>query len=412
MRAVTSVLKQAGGNVTVILSDNSTDLAEANRLEKWCLKRGDKRLHYIRPPESLAMTDHWNWAMEQALARDEATHFIYLTDRMMFKPVGLAAVLEAASLYPDRVISYNHDMIVDHEIPLKIEQSAWSGALVEVDSERLLYLSSHEVIHPCLPRMLNCIAPRATLEALRTRFGYVFSSISPDFAFCFRCLDLVDSFLYFDLSPIFHYALHRSNGASMSRGVTTRDHKDFVEKMGGELRFSTPIPNIVSVRNAIFHEYCEARRERGSGKFPDLDMEYYLRQLAEEVEEVEASDAREEVLAKLIAHGWVPPERKPEQSRSLQRFTEFLSPRAVRNKLVQSSIITWTAPLWLAALRWFGIRPLHGHHFRFRNLAQAMEYMIHVPRKKEPGTAHLQILLEPKGRILRAGRDVLSYSGR
>jgi hypothetical protein len=404
---VTSVLKQTGGCVTVVVSDNSTDLVEARRMERWCLKTGDKRLQYIRPGESLAMTDHWNWAMEQALALEEATHFIYLTDRMLFKPGGMSAVLEAASLYPDKVISYNHDKIVDHEVPLKIDQGAWSGALVEVDSGHLLYLLSHRVIHPCLPRMLNCIVPRAIIEALRARFQNVFSSISPDFSFCFRCLDLVDSFLYLDASPIFHYALARSNGASMSRGVTSRDHKDFVENMGGELRFSTPIPNIVSVRNAIFHEYCEARAETGSEKFPDLDMEYYLGQLAEEVEEVEAPDARNEMLAKLIAHGWVPPEREAEQPRGLQRLRRFLSPRAILKKFVQSTIFIWSTPIWLAVVRRLGFRPPHGHHFRFRNLAQAMEYMNNVPRRKAPDMAHLQVLLEHKGRILHAGLNGL-----
>jgi hypothetical protein len=407
MRAVTSVLKQTGGNVTIILSDNSTDLDEARRMERWCLKTGDKRLQYIRPSEPLAMTDHWNWAMEQALAREEATHFIYLTDRMIFKPGGVAAVLEAASLYPDKVISYNHDKIIDHEVPLKIDQSAWSGALVEVDAGHLLYLLSHRVIHPCLPRMLNCIVPRAIIETLRARFQSVFSSISPDFSFCFRCLDLVDSFLYLDASPIFHYALDRSNGASMSRGVTSRDHKDFVEKMGGELRFSTPIPNIVSVRNAIFHEYCEARAETGSEKFPELDMEYYLGQLAKEVEEVEAPDARNEMLAKLIAHGWVPSERESEQPRVLQRFRKLLSPKTILRKFVQSPVMIWSTPIWLAVVRRLGIRPTRGHHFRFRNLAQAMEYMKYVPRRKESDLAHLQILLEPKGRILRASLDGL-----
>ena len=86
--------------------------------------------------------------------------------------------------------------------------------------------------------MLNCIVPRRVFENISARFGNVFTSIAPDFNFCFRCLDLEDSILFYDKSPLFHYALDRSNGASASRGESTADTDDFKRIFRWTMRFA------------------------------------------------------------------------------------------------------------------------------------------------------------------------------
>ncbi|HVF50650.1 MAG TPA: glycosyltransferase, partial [Pyrinomonadaceae bacterium] len=81
--AARSVLSRPDAGMRVLVSDNSTSEQEASELARLCGEIGDSRLRLVRPPEPLAMSAHWNWAMRQALEYD-ASHFTFLTDRMLF----------------------------------------------------------------------------------------------------------------------------------------------------------------------------------------------------------------------------------------------------------------------------------------------------------------------------------------
>src|SRR5271157_1570372 len=66
--AIGSVLEQPEtSDVQILVSDNSTALESSIQLERFCLKLANRRLHYIKPPRSMSMTEHWNWAINQAL---------------------------------------------------------------------------------------------------------------------------------------------------------------------------------------------------------------------------------------------------------------------------------------------------------------------------------------------------------
>jgi hypothetical protein len=212
------------------------------------------------------MPAHWQWAVEQALNSYSSNHFIYLTDRMMVRNGALKEMIDLAALYPTQVISYNLDRICDDAMPIRIEQYPASEKLVEVETLRLSRLFSQGVFHPGLPRMLNCIVPRVVFDRIRARFGNVFSSIAPDFNFCARCLDIEDSILFFDKSPLFHYALNRSLGASASRGEMTPDNADFTANLpvDNSIRnYATPIPSLITAVNAAFNELPRGQRARG-----------------------------------------------------------------------------------------------------------------------------------------------------
>src|SRR5687768_2434203 len=184
--AIRSVLDERLDGVQIMVSDNSTAEPDREELARFCAALDDSRVRYVRPPESLAMPAHWEWAIEEALAFYDADHFTYLTDRMMFKTSGLKEVVHAADRYPDKVISYNQDRIVDHVRPIHVDHYPSTGKLWEVPTERLSWLVSRAALHHGLPRMLNCIVPRAVFDRFKTRFGNVFASIAPDFNFCFR----------------------------------------------------------------------------------------------------------------------------------------------------------------------------------------------------------------------------------
>ncbi|HKR14093.1 MAG TPA: glycosyltransferase [Pyrinomonadaceae bacterium] len=307
VNAIRSVLDEEIENVYVLVSDNSTVESDREALAAFCASLDDARLRYVRPPQSFAMPEHWQWAIDHALSAYNADHFLYLTDRMMFKRGGLNEVIKLAALYPDKVISYNHDRIVDHVKPIRVEHYPATALLWEIPTERLSWLVSQSVFHHGLPRMLNCIVPRTILDRIRARFGNVFTSIAPDFNFCFRCLDVEDSILFLDRSPFFHYALSRSNGASVSRGEMTPDNADFTANLPVDdsiRNYATPIPQLNTTVNAVLNEYLIYKNETNSPRFFDLDFEKYLATNAMEVQEVTDPQLRAEMQALLEKHGY------------------------------------------------------------------------------------------------------------
>ena len=156
--AIRSVLSQPVDSVRILVSDNSTSGKERASLSRFCRKLKDKRLRYIAPPEPMPMSPHWDWAMREAL-RTEASHFTVLTDRMVYRPAELTCLLKIVAQHPSRIVSYKHDRVADLKAPIRVEQQAWTGKLFEIQSARLLALTSQAILHESLPRMLNCIVP-------------------------------------------------------------------------------------------------------------------------------------------------------------------------------------------------------------------------------------------------------------
>jgi glycosyl transferase family 2 len=307
MNAIRSVLDQPVDDLRILVSDNSTSQRDGDDLESFCASLADSRLRYARPPQPLAMPAHWQWAIEQALANYEANHFSYLTDRMMFRNGALKDVLGVAAVYPDKVITYNHDRIGDDTTPIRLEQYEVTEKLLEVQSQRLLQLVSEVILHHGLPRMMNCIVPRRVFELIHRRFGNVFTSIAPDFNFCFRCLDLEDSILFYDKSPLFHYAQDRSNGASALRGESTPDTVDFEANLpvDNSIRnYATPIPPLITATNAVLNEYLIYKQETGSSRFAGIDVDKYFRANAAEIATVRNPQVRAEMHAVMVKHGF------------------------------------------------------------------------------------------------------------
>ena len=306
INAIRSLLDQPVDDFRVLVSDNSTSQGDRDELDGFCASLADPRLCYVRPPRPLPMPAHWEWAIEHALANYETSHFSYLTDRMMFRNSALKEVLGLTALYPDKVITYNHDRICDEARPIRVVQYEVTEKLLEVESQRLLRLVSEAILHHGLPRMLNCIVPRRVIEEIRRRFGNVFTSIAPDFNFCFRCLDIEDSILFYDNSPLFHYAQDRSNGAVV-RGESTPDTVDFEANLpvDNSIRnYATPIPSLITATNAVFNEYLIYKKETGSARFVDVDVQKYLRANATEIAEVPDPQLRAQMHALLVKHGY------------------------------------------------------------------------------------------------------------
>ena len=376
MNAIRSVLDQPVANLDVLVSDNSTSEAEREALATFCSTQRDKRLRYVRPPQPLPMADHWEWALQEALVSYSASHVTYLTDRMMFRNGALADALTAVAQHPDKVISYNLDRIVDHVQPIRVEQYAGTGRLLEIETLNLSRLLAQAIFHPSLPRMLNCIAPREIFDRMRKRFGNVFLSIAPDFRFCCRCLDLEETILFYDKSLLFHYALDRSNGASVSRGEATADAVDFTANLpvdNSQRNYATPLPQLITSVNLGFHEYCLFKQETNSPRFFELDRQKYFQANANELQEFTDPVQRAEALALLMASGYEAPAGEVSSVSPAVPFAQRL-----RSKFKRVATSSSTTGAWLLLARTTGITPPGENSFEFAKLDEAIDYARNV----------------------------------
>ena len=371
--AIRSVLNEPVDDVRVLVSDNSTAESEKIALADFCRQLLDPCLLYVVPPEALVMTEHWDWAMQPALQLPRADHFIYLTDRSIFRPGALASIIEISQRNPDKVVSYDWVTIFDHLDPILVETKHQTGRVVEVSASRLLSLSSESVLPNCLPRMMNCCVPRSVVEVIKTRFGNVFDSISPDYNFCYRCLEVVDSILYYDLAAFVSYALPRSNGVNLI-GISTDANRDFIANLAPDTVATSlvPVPEFETPANYVLQEYCLVQRETGSSKFPEIDLVKYLARNASNISSIQDSERKREMEALLKATGYraLPPQWLKDLRGRLSLRTRIR--RALRGE--RSTLSSTAGP--------------------FASVAEAIEYAVNVPLRTDPDPYHLRVLRE------------------
>jgi len=398
--AIRSVLGR-DSNVSVLVSDNSTSTEEVEALHRYCDESGSDKLRYVRPHTSLAMSDHWQWAIERSLAEyPSASHFAYLTDRMMFKATALDDVMRLVAQHPDRIVTYNHDRIIDNANPVRIQRYPGTGRLLELETSRLIDLYASAIIHPSFPRMLNCFVPRALLERIHERFGSVFASVAPDFNFCCRALDTEQSILFYDSSPIFHYALGRSHGASISRGEMTADRVDFFSTLPSKTLAASKsdvLTSFATVGSTIFREYDSFVRETRSERFRPLDEAACLRLLASEVNELENPELQRQLRQQLIVRGWAPVEERGSATGQIGTFAaKSLSPRAIARKLRSVLVGPTMQPLWMFAGRHLAWPVPSDCRFEFNELDAAIEFMNRFPGRAMRRSSRQDALLHPR----------------
>ena len=300
INAINSVLQQENCELEVIVSDNSTDEAEILKLSSYCHQLDDKRLRYICPPKPLTMAQHWDWAMQQALQISPANHIAYLTDRTLFAKNCLQNLQSILQKYPAKIVSYSFDSIDDSVFPISVSQITYSGKVFEIQSTSILQIYAEmERIH-ALPKMLNSVVPRELAATILEKYGNCFFSMSPDYNFAFRCLDLEESILFYDCPLFISYGNDRSNGWNVLQGNFQKDALDFIKNLNStEVCFDTPIKDMWVLPNPIIHEYCYAKLPDVAHKFPEINQTKYLVSLVENVVLYKNEEMRAEMLEKL-----------------------------------------------------------------------------------------------------------------
>jgi hypothetical protein len=294
-----SILRLNHPQLRLVVSDNSTSEHERELMRG---ASGPLGMEVWRPHTPLPMSEHWNWALLRARADPAASHVSIVTDRMLVRPVALAEMIDILGQFPADVVAYGHDRLDDLREPVRLEINQCTGRVMRLPSslQATLVAESDESVNLTLPRLLNCVVPKDVLHAVENRFGSMCrGTISPDFAFAFRCLATVPSTLFYDRSVLVHYAMDRSNGASVARGVFSPDHVDFVRELGGAVpMLAAPLPELLTVQNAVVHEYSLVRAGAG---WPEVSMPQYLRALRNEVQAMEHGPGRRHAAAVLAA---------------------------------------------------------------------------------------------------------------
>lgn len=329
-RACESVLAQPRDALhTVLLSDNSDDAAEQQRLEAWAHTVGAP-LVYVRPPRALNMGDHWDWAFGEAVRR-RPTHILLLTDRMLMRAGALAELARISVAQPDATISYLHDRIDDLTAPVTLDRQRWSGAVLRVASRHLLELTQRCTFHTCLPRLMNALTPVAAFETVRRTYGNYCQAISPDFGFGYRYLATHPDFLFYDKALIVHYAISRSNGAATTRGVLSADAANFRRvSMGGHDRLPhAPYPEMMTLGNFILEEYGQARAGNPAAGLGPVETGPYVKMLYNDIVSAEDPAFRAQQLDLLMRRGHARAVRVRRVREVVKRRTRGLE-RAVR----------------------------------------------------------------------------------
>jgi hypothetical protein len=318
MRGARSVLAETGFDLCVLVSDNSEPGDDADSLKRDCRDAGDSRLHYVRPPKELAMPAHWDWALEQALALTDATHFGVQYDRKLWKPGELSAMWQACLSHADYLLSYPSDVVLPSGERFICGQVAGTGKLYRMPCERVIHLTAQGMIPEIgqtYPLLSNCIVPRAAFERIRAAFGNLCDSSTPDAAFSYRFCALESQFHYWDRAPSVLYAFRFSNARSFFSGTSGGPWDDFM-RLWGEKSYvhAAPISEFNVGLNVCFHEYNLVRSTAAGRHFPPIDLDGYLRELARLLPEIEDPGEREAMRARLQAKGWreeAPPSSPP-----------------------------------------------------------------------------------------------------
>lgn len=389
-RAIASVLPQLPRGSLIMVSDNSSDEYHASALHNYVAGLDREDVRYLRPSRDLAMPAHWDWASSHVESMAEITHATVLTDRMIFKRGAIRRLDDLVDEDPSAVLSYNHDVVDDYSVPVRLRCQAWTGRTLAVTSDRLLELSAGMEHHPALPRMLNSVVPATHLQRMRELFGTVFDSVAPDFCFAYRTLSLVDSVRYLDESLLVHGSLARSNGASYARGQRSADHADFMAKLGGiPLAHAAPVPGLDTVANAVVSEYELVRRQSGLARFVPVDMDAYFTKIEAEIAEIaDPSVSRRQRALLRECRGDTPAPAAPVWRSLLQKVP---SPRP-RDVLSGAFAAALSLRPSKAVWAWLGARPPRTRWFHFQSPQEAFEFAQSPGRRPTRTHPRLQIL--------------------
>ncbi len=285
--AVQSVLEQDCTDFELIISDNSD--AERSEETRAVLSAAlaDPRVRYLRPPRTLGMVDHWEWAVRQA----QGDYTGVLTDRMAYKLYALGMIRRELQAHPADLISMLAVGIRGEAAPYSLRHRAASDCATPVTSVAALAECARVEFSSRLPRMLNSFVRTARLHELVANYGSIFTGMAPDYSFCFRILDCLEGFSLFDSRLMVTGGESQSNGLAFTTNRPNADSRSFLALAHKPLDWFryAPIHSPVTINNNfLLLEYELARSQQKSGRFMPFDRDAFYRRSAAELRHLAA----------------------------------------------------------------------------------------------------------------------------
>jgi hypothetical protein len=375
--AVRSLMNQAAA-IEIFISDNCSEPSE----DLSALARSNSAVRYLRPARELSMTDHWDWALQQAMSASGASHFTIHYDRRYSYPDAWTQLATVCAGHPDLVVTYSVDSVADDPPPLRLWQTPWTGEVFEIETARVAVLVARGQVadaHQAIPILSNALVPRAILQRVIDTFGSICVSTVADACFASRLLAVEQRFLHVDRPVGVNYAPHRSSAMGFLRGGGG-EYEDWRRTLGERPWLdASPVPGVSVGQNMFFHEYELVRRVTRD-RLPPLDPRGVLQHLGAELRWVRVPAVRAELRKVLAAQGWegdvteLP--QRPAAAKVRQAFLQFLMARA-------------------------RYRPASISGFAFDSDSDALAYALRYPRARQTSARHLE-LLDPR-RVERCG---------
>lgn len=334
INAINSVLNQIENDVYIIVSDNSTDEKELEKLKNFCEINAHPNLVYFRSSKSLSMTDHWNWIMMEILNNENLkniTHFMWIADRNVLVKNAVSSLKDLIKKHPDDYIRCETYCIYDFSTPVKIwNPKDFTEKVISIKCEDNLFDIYNNVKLPeyGVPINLYSVTPRSVFKNLIKKYGNVFDSTGPDTCFAFRVLAHYDGYLFYDKPISIIYEHKISNCQASTSGIknkTINDFKSFFNK-NQSIVPDAPLPQIEIAANSLINDYCFVAKETKSEKFKEINMNNYLHYLFEHIKSIQNEELKEYYLNILKEKGYKP---KP-KDKGFKKFINKEIPRIQR----------------------------------------------------------------------------------
>ena len=377
--AVQSVLEQDFGDFELIISDNSDPERTAETRAVLADALDDPRVRYLRPPRTLSMVDHWEWAVRQASGEFTGV----LTDRSAYKLYALGMIRQELQTHSADLISVLAVGIRGEAAPFRLRGRSASDRATLVQSAAALAECARVEFSSRLPRMLNSFCRTARLHELVANYGSIFTGMAPDYSFCFRILDWLDAFLLFDSRLMVAGGESQSNGLAFTTNRMNADSRSFLalaDKPLDWFRYA-PIPAPVTINNNfLLLEYELARSQQKSGRFAPIDRYAFYRRSAAELKRLCAKGydlaaaqqaletyRREHHISRTLSPGY-----------ALRRL-QWLTKLPVRWQRLKSA---WRRSASRPGRGWPGTAPARG----FNSVIEALRFEAEIVRARRLGT--------------------------
>ncbi len=195
-------LVQEFDDFEILVSDNSTSAATRQMIDRI----GSPKIRYLRPPQPLSMSDHWDFAVAQAagefitvIGSDDGLmlHTLPELDRLI-RMLGTKVLRWSPVCYnwPDLPVQ---PFAKAHELLIPMRQMDWYLPIHRRDSRHMILEAANSVVpYSDLPMIYCSAIHRSLFDELRAKTGRIFRSRCPDIYSGFAFAHLVGAYYSLD----------------------------------------------------------------------------------------------------------------------------------------------------------------------------------------------------------------------